>query len=247
MLAKRVIARLDVKPPNLVKGIMLEGLRVMGDPAVFAKRYYEQGADELFYMDVDAALDRRNGLESLVKTTSEGVFVPLTVGGGIRTVDDIRRMLGAGADKVCINSGAIRNPGFISEAAKAFGSQCVVVVLEYVGGRCFTEGGRESTGRDVCEWAREAEQRGAGELLLTSIARDGTKRGYDCDTIEDVANSVRIPVVAHGGAGCPEDLTEAAAAGAAGFAVATILHRNLFTINDLKKGLHAYPIRPTEA
>ena len=244
MLAKRVIARLDIKPPNLVKGIMLEGLRVMGNPNDFARRYYTHGVDELIFMDVDASLDGRCSLEDLVRRTSEGVFVPLTVGGGIRTVDDMRRMLKSGADKVAINTAAIARPELISEAARQFGSQAIVVAIEYAGDKCFTDCGREHTGRTVLSWAREAEHLGAGEIMLTSIARDGTKRGYDLETIEKVATMVKIPVIAHGGAGKPEHLGEAASAGADGLVVATVLHYGTFTVADLKGGLHAHVVRP---
>lgn len=244
MLYKRVIARLDIKPPNkLVKGIQLEGLRPVGDPHEYAIRYYRQGADELLCMDVDASLDGRCGISDLVRRTSDGVFIPLTVGGGVRSIDDIRSLVAAGADKVAINTGAIRNPGFITEAARQFGSQAVVVAIEYNGSLCFTDCGREHTGVNPYDWAMEAVDRGAGELILTSIERDGTKRGFDLDMVARLAGRVRVPIVVHGGCGSPEHVTQAFAAGADAVAVASVLHYNKFTIQDLKKGQHANVVR----
>ncbi len=237
MLRKRVIARLDVKPPNLVKGIQLEGLRKIGDPHEHALRYYHGGADELLLMDIDASLDGRCGIIDLIRSTSLGVFIPLTAGGGIRSVEDAAMVIGAGADKFAINTGAIRRPAFITEAAKQFGSQAVVVVIEYHGLLCFTDCGREHTGMNPYDWARKAVDLGAGELILTSIERDGTRRGYDCETIAKIAASVSVPVIAHGGCGMVEHIREAARAGADGMAVASVLHYNKLTINDLKKGL----------
>jgi len=243
MLAKRIIARLDIKPPNLVKGIQMEGLRVIGDPAVFAQRYYEQGADELFYQDVDASLDGRNGLADLVRRTSAGIFIPLTVAGGIRTVEDIRAMLLAGAEKVCINTAAVKRPAFITEAAKAFGAQCIMVAIEYIGDLAFTDNGREHTGLNAFDWARRAVDLGAGELLLTSVERDGSRRGCDTTFINRVANAVGVPVIAHGGVGCADHLSAALSAGADGVSIAGILHYGQTTIADLKKGIHDHAIR----
>lgn len=244
MLTKRIIARLDVKPPNkLVKGIQMEGLRKLGDPAEFAQRYYRDGADEIIYMDVDASLDGRCGIEQLIKDTTKGVFIPVTVGGGLRTVQDVHRMLMAGADKVAINTGAIHNPQFITEAARRFGKQCIVVAIEYRDGECFTDCGRELTGKNPIQWAKEAESAGAGELLLTSIERDGTRKGFDCSIIEQVASLVNIPVIAHGGCKTAYDTEKAFNAGASGVAIATALHYNNITIKDIKDAIHGYPIR----
>jgi cyclase len=244
MLAKRIIARLDVKPPNkLVKGIQMEGLRQMGDPHERAVKYYRDGADELLLMDVDASLDGRCGIVDLVRRTSDGIFVPLAVGGGIRSCQDIRDMVNAGADKVVVNTAAIRRPEFITEAACQFGSQAVVVAIEYNGNLCFTDCGREHTGLNPYDWAMRAVDLGAGELILTSIERDGTKRGYDLEMIARISSAVRVPVIAHGGCGKPEHITQAAEAGADGMACATVLHYGHYDVAALKKGLHANAVR----
>lgn len=202
----RVIARLDIKGPNLVKGIHLEGLRVLGKPEHFARYYYESGADELVYMDIVASLYGRNSLLDIIKRTAEEIFIPLTVGGGLRTIDDIRTVLRAGADKVSLNTAAIRNPNFIREAAKRFGSSTVVVSIEAIrqpdgSYLAYTDNGREYTGKDVFQWAKEVVQLGAGEILLTSVDREGTGSGYDIELTRRVAESVSIPVIACGGAG----------------------------------------------
>ncbi len=236
-LAKRVIAHLSVKPPSLVKGIQMEGLRVMGDPAEFATRYYQQGADEIFYQDTRATLFGMNGLSDLVQRTSESVFVPMTVGGGLKSVDDVRNMLMSGADKTAINTAAISRPLLISEVAKAFGSQCMVVAIEYMSGLAVTDNGRESTGLDAYDWARKAVDYGAGELVLTSVERDGTRQGYDLDFIYRVSSAVGVPVIAHGGCGKPEHVAQAAEAGADGMACATVLHYGNVTVQDLKAAL----------
>lgn len=243
MLRKRIIARLDVKAPHLTKGIQLEGLRVMGDPAVFAKRYYEQGVDEIMYQDTVASLYGRNGLTELVRRTSADIFVPLCVGGGLRTVEDIHLMLMAGADKVCINTAATKRPLLLSEGAKRFGSQAIVCAIEYIDGKVMTDNGREHTGLDAYDWARKAVDYGAGEILLTSIARDGGKKGYDCEFIARVAANVGVPVIAHGGCWTAEHITAASEAGADACAVASALHYNKLTVSDLKKGLHANAVR----
>jgi cyclase len=244
MLAKRIIAHLSVKPPNrLVKGIQLEGLRNLGDPHEYALRYYKSGADEILLVDIDASLDGRCGIVDLVRRSSDGIFIPLTVGGGIRSTDDIRRLIAAGADKVAINTWAIRNPAFITESARQFGSQAVVVAIEYNGNLCFTDCGREHTGLNPYDWAMRAVDLGAGELILTSIERDGTKRGYDLEMIARISSAVRVPVIAHGGCGKPEHITQAAEAGADGMACATVLHYGHYDVAALKKGLHANAVR----
>ncbi len=202
----RVIARLDIKGPSLVKGIRLEGLRVLGDPEAFARHYYEAGADELIYQDAVASLYGRNSLCEIISRTSREVFIPLTVGGGLRSLEDIRAVLAAGADKVAINTAAISDPGLIREASRRFGSSTIVVAIE--AGRqpdgswlAFTDNGREHTGVDALQWAAQAEQLGAGEILATSIDREGTGEGFDLELCRKMTAAVRIPVIAHGGPG----------------------------------------------
>ena len=225
----RVISRLDIKGPNLVKGIHLEGLRVLGDPAEYARHYYQQGADELFYMDVVASLYERNGLIDIITKTAKEIFIPLTVGGGIRTLEDIKATLRAGADKVCINTGAVRNPEFIREASRYFGSSTIVAAIECIlqpDGRymAFVDNGREETGLEVTQWAQKLAELGAGELVITSVDREGTGDGIDIELIKKVSSLVSIPVVAHGGVGKPEDAVAAVKAGATAIAVASVLH-----------------------
>lgn len=240
----RLIARLDIKAPNLVKGIRLEGLRVIGDPAEHAARYVAQGADEIHYQDIVASLYNRNSIADLVRATAERIFVPLTVGGGIRSVADIRALLRAGADKVCINTAAVRRPEFIHEAATTFGSQCVVVAIEAIKQtdgtwKAFTDNGREHTGLNARDWALRAVEMGAGEILLTSVDREGLGKGMDLDFIRALARDVPVPVVAHGGVGEPQHLVEAAALGVDAIAVAGVLHYKKFTVGQLKAALNA--------
>ena len=209
----RIIPRLDIKGPNLVKGIHLEGLRVLGKPNEFAKYYYQAEADELIYVDIVASLYGRNSLLSIIEKTAKEVFIPLTVGGGLRTIDDITAVLRAGADKVSINTAAVRNPEFIRQAARKFGSSTIVVSIEAIkqsNGKylAYTDNGREYTGLDVFEWAVHVFKLGAGEILLTSVDREGTGLGYDIELIRRVAKSVSIPVIACGGAGSPEDIKD---------------------------------------
>jgi cyclase len=215
----RIIPRLDIKGPNLVKGIHLEGLRVLGKPWDFAYKYYTSGADELLYMDIVASLYGRNNLSEIVAKTAENIFIPLTVGGGIRTLEDIKNLLRAGADKVAINTAAIRTPTFLNESAATFGSQCIVVSIEAkkIGNDwlAMTDNGRENTGREVLPWAREAVERGAGEVLITSIDREGTGTGYDLELIRVIAEAVPVPVIACGGCGRPEHLLAAVGEGRA--------------------------------
>lgn len=230
MRTVRVIARLDIKGPNLVKGIHLEGLRVLGKPEDFASYYYENGADELFYQDVVASLYERNSLHDIVSTTAKKSFIPLTVGGGIRTIEDIRNVLRAGADKVSINTAAIRNPKFIQEAARKFGSSTIVVAIEAIkqaDGRylAFIDNGREHTGTEVLDWAKTVATLGAGEIVITSVDREGTGSGFDIDLTKMVADAVDIPVIAHGGAGnamhCAEVVNEG---NADAIAIASMIH-----------------------
>lgn len=225
----RLIPRLDIKGSDLVKGIHLEGLRVLGKPEEFARLYYEQGADELLYMDVVASLYQRNNLLDIVARTAREIFVPLTVGGGLRSLDDIRVALRAGADKVALNTAAIRRPELVREAARNFGSSTIVVSIEAIrhsDGRyeAYTDNGRESTGVDVVRWALQAAELGAGEIMVTSIDREGTGRGFDVELIRRIAGAVRIPVIAGGGAGRAAHVAEAVEVGADAVCLASVLH-----------------------
>jgi cyclase len=207
----RIIPRLDIKGPNLVKGIHLEGLRVLGTPERFARHYYEQGADEILYVDVVASLYRRNSLLEIVTRAANDIAIPLTVGGGLRSIDDINRVLRAGADKVALNTAAIASPELISEAARRFGSSTIVVSIEAIRTapgkyEAFTDNGRERTGKDAVAWAVRAAEMGAGELLVTSVDREGSGKGYDLELTRAVADAVPIPVVACGGAGKLADI-----------------------------------------
>ena len=207
MLASRVIPCLDVKDGRVVKGVNFVGLRDAGDPVELAQYYNDQGADELCFLDITASVENRGTLLEIVARTAETCFIPLTVGGGVRTVADVRALLNAGADKVSMNTSAVQHPAFISEAARRFGTQCIVVAIDarkragQGGYEVFTHGGRTPTGLDVVAWARQVEQLGAGEILLTSMDRDGTLSGYDLDLTRAVADAVGIPVIASGGVG----------------------------------------------
>lgn len=211
---RRIIARLDIKGPNLVKGIHLEGLRVLGKPELFARHYCEQGADELLYMDMVASLYDRNSLAEIITRTAQESLIPLTVGGGIRSIEDIRSALKAGADKVAINTAAIRNPQLIRHAAEHFGSSTIVVSIEAIrqqdgSYQAFTENGREATGKDAIEWALQAAELGAGEIMVTSVDREGTGQGMDLELLRRLAAHSRIPIVASGGIGKNSHATEA--------------------------------------
>jgi len=229
-MSVRVIARLDIKGPNLVKGIHLEGLRVLGRPERFARHYYEAGADELLYLDVVASLYGRNSLVDIVARTAQEIFIPLTVGGGLRTIEDIRTVLLAGADKVALNTAALRRPAFVGEAVRRFGSSTVVVSIEAIrqaDGRyeAYTDNGRERTGVDALEWAKRAADLGAGEILITSIDREGTGKGFDLGLTRAVADAVPIPVIAGGGAGKIAHVWEVVVEGGAdAVSVASLLH-----------------------
>lgn len=229
----RIIPKLDIKGPNLVKGVHLEGLRVLGKPWAFAKYYYEHGADELIYMDAVASLYDRNSLLHFVEQTSREIFIPITVGGGLRTVDDIQAALRAGADKVSINTAATKNPTLIEEASKRFGSSTIVVGIEaqkQPSGRyeAYIENGREATGLDVFEWAKRVEELGAGEIFLTSINQEGTGSGFDIELVRTVSKLVSIPVIACGGAGTLEHIEQVATEGCAdAISIASILHYNM--------------------
>ncbi len=226
----RVIARLDIKGPNLVKGIHLEGLRVLGKPEHFAQYYYENGADELFYMDIVASLYGRNSLLDIIERTSKEVFIPIIVGGGLRTIEDINAVLRAGADKVSLNTAAIKNPDFIRQAANRFGSSTIIVSIEAIKEKegqyfVYTDNGREYTGKEVFQWAREVCELGAGEIMITSVDREGTGTGYDLELTKKVAESVPIPVIACGGAGRLEHIENVVIEGKAdALTVASMIH-----------------------
>lgn len=234
----RIIPRLDIKGPNLVKGIHLEGLRVLGKPGNFAKFYYEHGADELLFMDVVASLYDRNSLDKIISETAKSIFIPITVGGGIRTLTDIRNVLRAGADKVSMNTAAIKDPSFIQKASKEFGSSTIVVAIEAIkqpDGRyfAFTDNGREFTGIEVVEWAKQVDSLGAGELIITSVDKEGTGKGFDLALLKEISDTVSIPVIAHGGAGNINHIMEVLEDGNIdAISVASILHYE--TIKHLK-------------
>lgn len=236
----RLIARLDVKGPNLIKGIHLEGLRIIGSPNEYALRYYLQGIDELIYMDCVASLYGRNHLGDIVKAAANEIFVPMTVGGGIRSVDDATDILRAGADKVAVNTAAVANPQLISDIARRFGSQCMVLSIEakQVGAErweVYTDNGRERTGLDVIEWVKRGVALGAGEILLTSVDREGTRKGFDISLVRAVSAAVTVPVIASGGMGKPEDLvTVVRDGGADAVAMADILHYKRAEISDIR-------------
>jgi len=237
----RLIARLDIKGPNLIKGIHLEGLRVIGSPQEYALKYYLQGADELIYMDCVASLYGRNHLGEIISLAARDIFVPMTVGGGIRSVDDATQILRAGADKVAVNTAALANPGLIGGIAKRFGSQCTVLSVEakQVGPErweAYTDNGRERTGKDVVEWVCEGVALGAGEILLTSVDREGTRKGFDVPLIKAVTSVVSVPVIASGGMGTPDDLVNVVVEGGAdAVAMADILHYNRVSLETVRE------------
>jgi cyclase len=236
----RLIARLDIKNNYLVKGVQLEGLRKMGDPHAFAQRYYEQGVDEILYMDIVASLYNRNNLADIVRLTTHDVFIPITVGGGLRSVNDVRSILKMGADKAALNTAAIKNERLITEVASAFGSQCMVLSIEAKrrrnsdGWEAYYDNGREHSGRDVIEWARLGESLGAGEILLTSVDAEGREKGMDIALIKAVSETVNIPVIASGGCGMTSHIVEAVTSGASAVAVASVIHYGKTNITKLK-------------
>lgn len=240
MIPVRLIARLDIKGQNLIKGIHLEGLRVIGNPQDFATGYYHDGIDELIFMDTVASLYGRNNLASIVEYTSEHIFVPFTVGGGIRSAADVEAMLRAGADKVAINTAAIANPSLITEVARAFGSQCMVLSIEAKKQKdhyweAYTNNGREHTGKSVVDWAKQAVDLGVGEILLTSIDCEGTRQGFDVDLIKAVTHSVNVPVIASGGMGNVQHLVQAVQEGrSSAVAMADILHYRRKTLGQIR-------------
>tara|TARA_B110000259_G_scaffold188250_1_gene245934 strand:+ start:3482 stop:4336 length:855 start_codon:yes stop_codon:yes gene_type:complete len=229
-LFKRIIAKLDIKGPDLVKGIHLEGLRVLGNPNFFAKEYYTDLVDELIYQDVVASLYQRNNILDIVNKTSKNIFIPLTVGGGIKSIDDIKMALKVGADKISMNTAAVKNPEIINNAANTFGSSTIVISIEASKNNkgeymVFTDNGREETGKKVIDWAKEVFKRGAGEIILTSIDNEGTGSGFDNDFINKVSNKIDIQVIAHGGAGSKEDVLDVfQKTKASAVALSSILH-----------------------
>jgi cyclase len=252
MLAKRIIPCLDVTGGRVVKGVNFVGLRDAGDPVELAERYNKQGADELVFLDITASSDARDILADVVVRTARKVFIPLTVGGGIRSVADARKILMSGADKVSINTAAVRRSALITELSEEFGAQAVVLAIDArrnsTGSwNVFTRGGRDDEGMDAVEWAREGEARGAGEILLTSMDTDGMQTGFDCELTRAVSRATRIPVIASGGAGKPEDFAKVFGEGEADAALAaSILHNGTYTVGELKKFLEGrgVPVRP---
>lgn len=239
MLKSRIIPCLDVKNGRVVKGVNFENLIDAGDPVAQAKFYYEQGADELCFLDIAASEEERGVILDVVKKVAQVCFIPFTVGGGIREIQDFSNLLKCGADKVSVNSAAIKNPNLISEAANKFGSQCVVVAVDAkknaIGNyEIFTHGGKKPTGIDAVKWAKEAEKLGAGEILLTSMDRDGTKSGYDLDLLKKITSQVSIPVIASGGVGNLQDLADGIKAGASAVLAASIFHFKEYSIKQAK-------------
>ena len=254
MLTVRIIPCLDVKDGRVVKGVNFVDLRDAGDPVEQARLYDAAGADELTFLDITATADNRDTILDVVARTASCVFMPLTVGGGVRSVEDIRSLLLAGADKASMNSAAVARPELISEAARKFGSQCLVVAIDAKRAapghwEVFTHGGRRGTGRDAVAWAREAAERGAGEILLTSMDRDGTGEGFDLELTRTITAAVPVPVIASGGVGRLEHFVEGARAGATGLLAASVFHFGTFTIAEAKAALAAagLPVRPAPA
>jgi cyclase len=250
VLTKRIIPCLDVKDGRVVKGVQFVELRDAGDPVEAALAYDAQGADELVFLDITASHEDRSIMLDVVRRTADVLYIPLTVGGGLRTVDDVRTLLRAGAEKVSFNTAALARPAVIREAAESFGSQCIVVAIDArrEGKRwgVYTHGGRRPTGRDAVEWAQEAVAQGAGEILLTSMDRDGTKDGYDLELTRAVADAVSVPVIASGGAGTLEHFREAFVEGDASAALAaSLFHFGTYTIGEVKSYLaeHGLPVR----
>ena len=243
MVSKRIIPCLDVKDGRVVKGVRFVNLRDAGDPVEVAKKYSEEGADEITFLDITASHEKRKTMVDVVERTASEVFVPLTVGGGLRTVDDVRELLLAGADKVTINTAAIADPEFVRRASDRFGSQCIVVAIDARrrddgGWEVFTHGGRNPTGIDAVGWAEKMEDFGAGEILLTSMDRDGTEDGYDLQLTRTISETVGIPVIASGGAGQLEHLVEAVEEGRADAVLcASIFHYGKYSINEAKEFL----------
>lgn len=245
MLAKRIIPCLDVTAGRVVKGINFVGLRDAGDPVEIARKYNDQGADELTFLDITASSDQRDIILGIIEQVAAQVFIPLTVGGGVRKVEDVRRLLNAGADKISINTSAVQNPQLVADASNKHGAQCIVVAIDAkqtAPGKweVFTHGGRNATGLDAIEWARKVEQLGAGEILLTSMDRDGTKSGFDLGLTRGVSDAVGIPVIASGGVGNLEDLANGVTEGHADAVLAaSIFHYGEYTVRQAKECMAA--------
>lgn len=254
MLAKRIIPCLDVTAGRVVKGVNFVNLRDAGDPVELADRYNQQGADELVFLDITASSDARDIMADVVARTARKVFIPLTVGGGIRSVADARRILMSGADKVSVNTAAVRRPELLTELSNEFGAQAVVLAIDArrrspCAWNVYTRGGRDNEGIDALEWVMRGEQLGAGEILLTSMDTDGVQTGFDCDLTRTVSRAVRIPVIASGGAGKPEDFLQVLTQGEADAALAaSIFHYGTYTVGELKSYLAAggIPVRTVE-
>ena len=239
MTSTRIIARLDVKGKNLIKRVHLEGLRVVGDPQLHAENYYQDGADELLYMDTVASLYGRNNLSNIVERTAENVFIPITVGGGIRSVADVRKLMSCGADKVALNTAAIENPYLISEIASVFGVQSIVLSVEASrkpdgGWWVYTSNGRDKSEYELLEWLNKAVELGAGEILLTSIDNEGTNKGFDLDLVSVAHQALNVPIIASGGMGRVEDIMHAVSAGADAIATADLIHYGKIKISEMK-------------
>ena len=251
-LAKRIIPCLDVAGGRVVKGVQFENLRDAGDPVEVARRYDAEGADELAFLDIRASIESRGLLYDMIEAVADQVFIPLTVGGGVNTVDDIRALLNAGADKVSINTAAIRNPGFVSEASTHYGAQCIVAAIDArrrdAGGwEVYTHGGRTATGLDAVAWAREVAARGAGEIVLTSMDQDGARAGFDLALTRAVADAVDVPVIASGGVGALSHLVDGIREGGADAVLAaSIFHYGEFSIGDAKAAMRAAGIEVRE-
>ncbi|MPZ74210.1 MAG: imidazole glycerol phosphate synthase subunit HisF [Nitriliruptorales bacterium] len=252
-LCRRVVPCLDVDAGRVVKGVQFVDLRDAGDPVEMARAYDAEGSDELVFLDITASSDRRETIYDVVAATAEQVFIPLTVGGGVRSVEDVQRLLRAGADKVSLNTAAVQRPQLLSEAADAFGAQCVVAAIDArrsdafdAGQRweVYVHGGRTPTGRDVIEWAVDCERRGAGEILLTSMDRDGSRQGFDIELLQAVTNVVNVPVIASGGAGTLDHMVEGVSrGGASAVLAASIFHFGQFRIRDVKTSMAAAGIQ----
>lgn len=240
--AKRIIPCLDVKDGRVVKGVNFVGLKDAGDPVEIAKRYNDEGADEITFLDITASYENRDTIVDIVRDVAKEVFIPLTVGGGIRTLDDIYKLLNVGCDKVSINSAAIKNPDFINEGAKRFGSQCIVTAIDVKkvssGYHVYINGGRVDTGKDAILWAKEVVDRGSGEILLTSMDTDGTKKGFDLEITKAISEVVNVPVIASGGAGSMEHIKDAFLNGADAALAASIFHFKEIDIMELKQYLY---------
>ena len=247
-LPLRIIARLDVKKPNVVKGIHLEGLRIIGSPEQLAIKYQDQGIDELIFIDSVASLYQRNTVFDVIENVAENLRIPFTVGGGVKTIEHINKLLYKGADKVLMNTGAIMHPEIVEQAARNFGSQCVVVSIEakkVSQGKwiAYTDNGRENTGLDVIEWVKKVEQLGAGEIFLTSIDQDGTQKGFDINLCTKVTNMVNLPVILSGGAGVKQHIIEVLkSCDSDGIAIGSMLHYNKNTVGEIKNFLSANDI-----